>query len=214
MDKKVCSKCEQAKELACFSTYTYKGSKKIRANCKDCHRQQCSDWREKNRKHIKQYNQEKYWLDPTSRRNRARNDYHKNIEKNREKARIYASKPENKQRRKEAILKMLSKNPDYYKNIMKEKRSYYNAKAAEYRAIKRNATIHLSENHRKQIEDIYWLASDLRLITGEPYHVDHIVPLQGKNVCGLHVPWNLQILPGDINQSKNNFFDESLAVES
>lgn len=60
------------------------------------------------------------------------------------------------------------------------------------------------KGYSQDIEQIYWLARDLRTITGENYQVDHIIPLNGKNVCGLHVPWNLQILPSDMNMSKGN----------
>lgn len=62
----------------------------------------------------------------------------------------------------------------------------------------------LSETQLGEIANFYWLANDLGKVSGEVYHVDHIVPLQGENVCGLHVPWNLQILPADLNISKHN----------
>jgi hypothetical protein len=62
----------------------------------------------------------------------------------------------------------------------------------------------LTEEHKTQMAEKYWLARDLQCVSGEQYHVDHIIPLKGKDVCGLHVPWNLQVLPAYINLAKSN----------
>ena len=117
------------------------------------------------------------------------------------------------ERNKEAILAKNaayhSENPDILqkarKNWKQRNPDKVNAATAKRRASKLNATPNwLTEEHHKDIEQFYWLAKDLCAVTGERYEVDHIVPLQGENVSGLHVPWNLQVLPRDINASKGN----------
>lgn len=89
----------------------------------------------------------------------------------------------------------------------KKHSSYYKKKATYRKGSVRAATpTWLTSNQKAEIDLFYDLAKDCHIITGEDYHVDHIIPLKGKSVCGLHVPWNLQILPSDINISKSNKF--------
>lgn len=61
----------------------------------------------------------------------------------------------------------------------------------------------LNLGHWFEMESVYKYCSALRKI-GLDYEVDHIVPMQGQFVSGLHVPWNLQILTGKENSSKGN----------
>ncbi len=83
------------------------------------------------------------------------------------------------------------------------------AKRARRRAAQRQAIPPwLSTSHKKEILGFYTKAVEATEQTGILWEVDHIVPLQGKTVCGLHVPWNLQLLTQRDNGIKRNHFHE------
>ena len=76
------------------------------------------------------------------------------------------------------------------------------ANAARWRAALVQATPAWA--NQKKIAEFYETADGLSMLTGEWYHVDHIVPLQGKTVRGLHCEANLQVLPEVENIRKGN----------
>lgn len=76
------------------------------------------------------------------------------------------------------------------------------AKAAARRAIKMQATPPGASE--VAMLAIYAEAQRITRETGIPHHVDHVVPLKSKIVCGLHCPANLRVIPGRENLSKGN----------
>lgn len=76
--------------------------------------------------------------------------------------------------------------------------------SATYRAAKLKATPYWSD--ADEIALIYKQAGSLQKLLDRPLHVDHIIPLRGKLVSGLHVPDNLQITDADYNIRKSNSF--------
>lgn len=114
---------------------------------------------------------------------------------------------------KEKVLEKAAIYRQNNKNIIAERdKRYAKAKPEKLRAIKsrrkkkvRQATPGwLTKEHLLEIESFYLKAIELEKQTQVPHQVDHIIPIQGKNVCGLHVPWNLQVLTQSENRKKSN----------
>lgn len=125
-----------------------------------------------------------------------------------------------KEKKKEYALENYEYFQKYYKNYYLEhrderlesvrlyvslNRGKVTALSALYRAMKLQATPKwLTKEHKQQIQEIYIESARLTKETGIRHAVDHLVPLQGRTVCGLHVPWNLQILTFSENSKKSN----------
>ena len=127
---------------------------------------------------------------------------------------------------KERVRAYHKKHPEKYKEIYEgrhvrrksyredwiKRTGYYTSpkkrsETASRRARKMLATpTWLDEDQKRMIDEIYSLAKLKSDVTGICYHVDHIIPLKNKKVCGLHVPWNLQVIPAQENLSKSNHY--------
>lgn len=93
-------------------------------------------------------------------------------------------------------------NKDYY---LDNKEQYF-ANYAKRRAAKLQATPVWYVSEKKLIEFMYKYSKDLSESTGILHHVDHIIPLINKDVCGLHCKDNLQVITATENLKKHNKF--------
>lgn len=150
---------------------------------------------------------------------RSRSDYHKRLrekkkqddpafqekeanrvrlwrENNEEKARGIAikSKEKHKEKRMQETRKWFAEN--------KDKRAAYQTKR---RSTEKNRTPLWAD--ASLINHFYFMAKFFTLISGTKYVVDHIIPLQGKNVSGLHSQHNLQVITAKSNNIKYNKMD-------
>lgn len=148
------------------------------------------EYKKKNKEKISAYNKEKWAQKKDDKEFRDKENartlawYHKNFEKIKEKK--YARDKEWRSRNKGII------------NFHTNKR---------YTIRKQRLPKWVTEENKLQIKAMYMLASSLTKATGVQWHVDHIIPLQGKTVSGLHVPENLQVIQGSLNNRKRNKFD-------
>jgi len=79
--------------------------------------------------------------------------------------------------------------------------------AARKKVVKQRTPKWLTSFDRLKIRCMYQLAAMYTKENNEPWHVDHVIPLQGKTVSGLHVPNNLQVICGLDNIKKKNRYE-------
>lgn len=97
------------------------------------------------------------------------------------------------------------KKREYQRKHKAENPETYKALTSLRRRRHRDATPPwLTKEQKRSIRELYLHAMRMSETTGERYVVDHIVPLQGETVSGLHVPWNLRVITQVENLAKSN----------
>lgn len=177
MDCKLCNKCGLIKPL---NEYSFRSDRKTRprSQCKTCSSTLAKEYRLNNIDKVKQ----------TKKKYRDAN-FIKISEYNKRYKQVYSEL--NK-------VKLLKKKKEYYLN--NKEVSY--AAAHRRKATKLNATP--SFINEEYVKLFFIIAKEEEARLGVKCHVDHIVPLKSKFVCGLHYEHNLQILTINDNLKKNN----------
>lgn len=228
MNSKVCTSCKTEKSIGEFHTRP-DGKLGVRADCKEClsvkrkiryqktkestlkrnadyylanrgkvnikKRETGKKYRELHKDERRKKNLEYYYANRNSCLTRSKEHYEENSQERLKRCREYYV--ENKER-------ILVRCKEYYKNNKATKNKYSSRRRVE------RLKADVPWANLEKIADIYRDRQLLSEMTGVLHHVDHIIPLQGKLVSGLHVEYNLRIIPASENLSKNNQFLEEL----
>lgn len=195
---KKCATCKKEKSKDCYRLVIFKnGTRKLCRQCDDCDKkaQDYCNSRKLRKPKQTETNKEKYLR--YVKNNPKLKEYYKNWrDKNKENKSKY-----DKERRAKLKEEIKIKKAEW----LKKNRDWDNAANAKKRAAKLRATPRwLTKEHEEQIKLIYKESHRLTQETGIKYQVDHIIPLQGKTVSGLHVPWNLEPILAEENCRKRN----------
>jgi hypothetical protein len=185
-------RCSDCLELKSLDAFYVKRPNKRQSVCKGCNKVQAhkrywankeytlskgKEWRLKNKEKASQIN--KIW---------------RTLNKSRKAATGKAYRRANKERIARRV-----------KNWAKQNTAKRAASTAKRRAKHSKASpTWMTYKEFLQIERFYVLAEKLEKLFCKRYDVDHIIPLQGETVCGLHVPWNLRVISARLNQVKGN----------
>lgn len=133
--------------------------------------------------------------------------YERNKELTKKRAIAWAAA--NPEKRSKSITKWREENRDKHNAVNREWNKQNKPKKAALESKRRAALLQrtpkwLSEDDLWMLEQAYELAALRTSMLGFPWHVDHVIPLQGRRVSGLHVPTNIQVIPATENVRKHN----------
>lgn len=198
---KICSTCHLEYDISFFPKV--KINKDGRAySCKKCKAKVDKEYNERNKDKIKETRHKNYLKNKQKIIKKCEEWKQKNLLK----VKLY---------KKQHYLDNLEHNKELRRKWREKNKAKKRSSHALRRAIKKSATpFWLTKEHYTQIDDIFKKAKEIEELSNIKYSVDHIIPLQNKLVCGLHVPWNLQIITSSENSSKRNKFDGTYDNES
>lgn len=182
---KTCTQCGAIKDPIEF----YRNGPKFHSHCKTCHKAKTDAYQRANKE--EHYQATVRWKT-----------------KNEDKIKVYQKrtriKHADKMREGKAAYRATIKEltAQQWQAWAKENPEKLRAKDMKRKAAKLQAIPKWAD--AEKIEEFYFAADFLGQVTGDWYHVDHIVPLQSKLVCGLHTEQNLQVLPASDNLRKSN----------
>lgn len=188
---KTCTKCGEDKPLDEFKRdVRYKGG---RVNwCRCC---------------LREYNRQRRKANPEKARDAARRYWARNVEKERERGRrYYAENREKEATRHREYAARRAEHLTRYKAEYRERNAPLFAAHAAHRRAALAARTPLWAD-LVAIAAFYEQAARVSKCLGVPHHVDHIVPLKGRRVSGLHVALNLRVVPAVVNLRKRNSFE-------
>jgi len=185
---KACNKCGTEKSVDDFYKMKNGCSNGRMGQCKECHKLSRNKHYHNNSSEILEKESERYY-------NGGRR------EKKLAYMREYQQRDDVAEKTKQYKRRHFAKNKAYYHASVRKRQLAQTQRTPDW----------LTEDHDFQIAEIYEARRLRSEITGVMHHVDHIVPLRGKKVSGLHVPWNLQVITAKENLSKSNKFEQSYA---
>lgn len=163
----------------------------------------------------KEQEKDRYYADPAKTKQKIKDKYIKNAERLKQKRReAYAANPEKEKLVSRVRSAEWRKNNPGHEGSKIAKKNYKQNNPGKVRAdtVKRRAAklqrtpSWLTADDFWMMEQAYDLAALRTRIFGFSWHVDHVIPLQGRLVSGFHAPYNLQVIPGVENVSKSNKF--------